>query len=262
MLKQVLLVLSCCAIATVRCQQPCLGAPAHLPHSFVAAPESCDAYIICMGGQTIRGERCPTGMLFDPITQTCGQSTCMDCSPFGIQNLPHPTDCYQFIRCTMGIREVATCPNGLMFDRTIGNCNLRELVYCPGQPPTEPPTEETPWPPTEETPWPPTEDTPWPPTEETPWPPIPTDPPGGDTPVCRGQVFHAHPTDCTRFFICLNEVLWGHQCPSELHWNQLLNACDRPESARCLAQPTQSPTTQAPTDFPTEPSLIPPWNNE
>jgi len=262
MLKQVLLVLSCCAVVTVRSQQPCLGAPAHLPHSFAASPESCDAYIICMGGQTIRGQRCPTGLLFEPITQTCGQSSCTDCSPFGIQNLPHPTDCYQFFRCTLGTREVATCPSNLMFDRTIGNCNYPDQVYCPGQPPTEPPTEETPWPPTEETPWPPTEDTPWPPTEETPWPPIPTDPPGGDTPVCRGQVFHAHPTDCTRFFICLDEVLWAHQCPSNLHWNQLLNACDKPENARCLAQPTQSPTTQAPTDFPTEPSLIPPWNNE
>jgi hypothetical protein len=270
MLKQVLLVLSCCAVVTVRSQQPCLGAPAHLPHSFAASAESCDAYIICMGGQTIHGQRCPVGMLFEPITQTCGQSSCTDCSPFGIQNLPHPSDCNQFFRCTMGARETATCPSNLMFDRTIGNCNYPHLVYCPGLPPTEPPTEDTPWPPTDTTPcppettwFPPTTDTPWPPPETT---PNPTGPPGGDTPVCRGQVFHAHPVDCTRFFICLDEILWPHECPSNLHWNQLRNACDLPENARCLANPTQPPgPTQPPTEPtepPTEPSLIPPWREE
>lgn len=215
-----------------------------------------------MGGQTIHGQRCPAGMLFEPITQSCGESSCMECSPFGIQNLPHPTDCYQFIRCTMGNREIATCPSNLMFDRTIGNCNYPHMVYCPGQPvdPTEWPTYPTETWPTET--WPtetwPTET--WP--TET-WPPFPTtEPPGGDRPVCRGQVFHAHPYDCNRFFMCLDEVLWEHRCPSSLHWNQLVNACDLPENARCLVGPNPPNPTQPPTDFPTgiptEPSLIPP----
>jgi len=267
MLKQVLLVLSCCTIVTVKSQLPCLGAPAHLPHSFAAAPDSCDAYILCMGAQIIRGQRCPAGLLFEPVSQMCGQSSCMECSPFGIQNLPHPSDCYQFIRCTMGTREIDSCPSNLMFDRSIGNCNYPHLVYCPGQPiPTEPtdfPTHPTEWP-TEPTEWPthPTEPTDWPtfPTEPTDWPPFPTEPthpPGA--PVCRGQVFHAHPTNCNRFFMCLDEILWEHECPSNLHWNQLRNACDLPENARCLvgSNPTTSPT-QPPTGHPTEPSLIPP----
>lgn len=261
-ISEVILVLSCCAIATVRSQQPCLGAPQYLPHSFAAAPESCDAYVICMGGQTIRGQRCPAGMNFEPVTQICGQSSCMDCSPFGIQNLPHPDDCYRFIRCTMGTREIATCPSNLMFDRTIGNCNYPQDVYCPGQPPptdpTEWPTDPTEWPtewPTDPTAWP-TDPTDWP----TEWPPFPTDPPGGDRPVCRGQVFHAHPYDCNRFFMCMDEVLWEHRCPSSLHWNQLVNACDLPENARCLVGPGPGPTTPTapPTGIPTEPSLIPP----
>lgn len=249
MFKQVLLVLSCCALVTVRGQQPCLGAPQ--PHSFAAAPENCNAYILCMGGQTIRGQTCPVNMLFDPLTQTCGQSSCDQCSPFGIQNLPHLTDCYQFIRCTMGTREIASCPSGLMFDRTISNCNYPHLVDCPNQPtyPTEWPTEPTEWP-TESTPWP-TET--WP-TE--PWPPFPTDPPG-DLPVCRGQVFHAHPTDCNRFFICINEVLWEHNCPGTLHWNQLRNACDLQEHAGCIARPTGPPTDWPPPPQ-TEPPLLPP----
>lgn len=252
MFKQVLLVLSCCALVTVRGQQPCLGAPQ--PHSFAAAPENCNAYILCMGGQTIRGQTCPVNMLFDPLTQTCGQSSCDQCSPFGIQNLPHQTDCYQFIRCTMGTREIASCPSGLMFDRSISNCNYPHLVDCPNQPtyPTEWPTEPTEWP--TET-WP---TDPWPtetwPTE--PWPPFPTDPPG-DLPVCRGQVFHAHPTDCNRFFICINEVLWEHNCPGTLHWNQLRNACDLQEHAGCIARPTGPPTDWPPPPQ-TEPPLLPP----
>lgn len=259
MLKQVLLVLSCCVLVTVRAQQPCLGAPAHLPHSFVAAPESCNAYILCMGGQTIRGQTCPVDMLFDPLTQTCGHSSCDQCSPFGIQNLPHLTDCAQFIRCTMGTREFATCPDGLLFDRTISNCNYAHLVYCPGQP-TEPPTD---WPPPDTTtPCPPEWTTdPWitDPWTPDPWPPT-TQPPDGDRPVCRGQVFHAHPTDCNRYFICVNEVLWEHNCPNSLHWNQLRNACDLPERAGCIARPTgQPPTDWPPTDWPpTEPPLLPP----
>lgn len=208
-----------------------------------------------MNGQTIRGQTCPDTMNFEPVSQICGQSSCTDCSPFGIQNLPHPTDCYQFIRCTMGTREFATCPSNLMFDRTIGNCNLPELVYCPGQPtyPTDWPTDPTEWQPTDPTEWP----TEWP-TEPTPWPTFPTDPPGGDRPVCRGQVFHAHPTDCNRFFMCVNEILWEHNCPNNLHWNQLANACDLPQNARCLANPTNPPPTNPPTGFPTEPSLVPP----
>lgn len=270
MIKQVLLVLTCCAIITVRSQQPCLGAPAHLPHSFAAASTHCSAYVICMGGQEIHGERCPDGMLFNAPDQTCGESTCMDCSPFGVQNLPHPTDCSRFVRCTMGVREDAECPNHLLFDRTIGNCNTPEDVYCPGQPgPTEAPTEPTDittCPPDVPTEWPgnPTDppiDPPTaPPTDAPPWPPIPTEPPGGDLPVCRGQVFHAHPTDCTRFFICIDEVLWEHSCRNELHWNQLINVCDLPEFARCLAQPGLP--TDPPPPFPpdTEPPLWPPTN--
>lgn len=250
--------LSACAIATVRSQQPCLGAPAHLPHSFAAAPEGCNQYILCMGGQTIRGQSCPASMYFDPKAQTCGHSTCDQCSPFGIQNLPHPTDCYQFIRCTMGTREIATCPDGLMFDRSISNCNYQHLVYCPGRP-TDPPEYTTD--PPEYTTQPPWTTVTWTPD---PWPPHPTDPPGGYRPVCRGQVFHAHPYNCNAFFICLDEILWEHTCPPSLYWNQLRNSCDLPDRAGCLARPPGStnapPTTQPPLHPPTttEPPLQPP----
>jgi len=251
--------LSCCAIAAVRSQRPCLGAPEHLPHSFAAASDSCDAYVICMGGNDIHGQRCPTGMNFEPITQTCGESSCMDCSPFGIQNLPYPADCYRYIRCTMGTREFDECPAPLMFDRSIANCNRPDLVDCPYNTPipTEWPTETTPEWPTDTTPeWP--TDTTWTPD---PWPPTTTEPPGGDRPVCRGQVFHAHPTNCTRFFICMDEVLWESECPEGLYWNQLRNACDLPERAGCIARPPGE--TVPPTGIPpTDPPLSPPYPTE
>jgi len=276
MLKIVLLVLAFCVLTTVRAQQPCLGAPAYLPHSFVAASQSCDAYVICMGGQTIHGQRCPAGMLFEPISETCGQSSCQDCSRFGIQNLPHPDSCDQFIECIMGTRTFRTCPSPLLFDRTVANCNEPHLVLCPGQPTEDPyPTEE--W--TTDTwitdPWTPDPN----PTE--PWPPItdppPTNPPS--LPICvpGGQVHHAHPTDCTRFFLCIclhtECTLWEQQCQSKLHWNQIVNVCDYPERAGCLNRPTDAPwpPTDAPwppTDAPwppvdpTDPPLFPPTDTE
>jgi len=260
MLKQVLLVLAFCAIATVRAQLPCLGAPQHLPHSFAAAAVSCDSYVICMGGDEIHGQRCPAGLLFEPVSQICGQSSCQECSPFGVQNLPHPDSCNQFIECIMGTRTFRTCPNNLMFDRTVGACNEPHLVYCPGEPitddphPTDPTYETAP---TGET-WP-TE--PWP-TE--PWPTEPpvTNPPNLPRCVPGGQVHHAHPTDCTRFFLCIcvhtECTLWEQQCTNNFHWNQLVNVCDRPESAGCLNRPTDAPWPPGPPGEPTDPPLFPP----
>jgi hypothetical protein len=152
-----------------------------------------------------------------------------------------------------------------MFDRTIGACNYAHLVQCPGQPTPDP---EYPTDPTDDPYWPPTEPTePWPPIPtDDPWPPAPTTPPpGGDRPECRGngQVFHAHPTNCNLFFMCMGDVLWYGECPPNLHWNQLRNVCDTPANAGCLARPPGGPTDPPgwPTDppqFPTDPPLQPP----
>lgn len=103
-------------------QQPCLNAPEN-PHSFAASPLSCAHYTLCLGGNTITGDdlRCGPGLYFDPPTQTCGQTSCTECSPFGIQNLPHPDNCYQYVECILGNRQILTCPNDLLFDRTVGN---------------------------------------------------------------------------------------------------------------------------------------------
>lgn len=184
-------------INVVHGNQPCLGAPQDRPR-FAASPESCDAYIICTNGQTIRGERCPAGFLFDAVNEMCSSSSCTDCSPFGIQNLPYPNSCTQYIQCSMGSRTFTSCPAGFHFDRTIGFCNHADLVVC------DDPTITT------------------------------TVPPVTDLPNCfTDGTLHPHPTECSQFFICVNNSLWEQECAPGLHWNRSQEKCDTPEAAQC-----------------------------
>lgn len=188
----------CIVISTVRANQPCLGAPADGP-SFVASPVSCDSYTICWNGQTIHGERCPQNMNFDAVNQLCGSSTCTDCSPFGVQNLPYPKQCGKYISCVMGTRSFRDCPQGTLFDRKIGSCNTAEHVECPDDD-----TITTPLPPIEE------------------------------NPTCFADgIFHAHPHSCKRFYICVNFNLWEQECPPGMHWNRIAEQCDDPSVAKC-----------------------------
>lgn len=155
-----------------------------------------------MNGQTIRGETCPTGRLFEPRAQLCGSSTCMDCSPFGIQNLPYPLRCDEYIECNMGHRIFRICPNGFLFDRTIGGCNSAHLVTC--------------------------RDDPWMTTTTT---EVPVEPS-----CSNGERYHPHPYDCTRFFICVDSILWPQECPNGWHWSKLSNLCTHPEFAGCVRE--------------------------
>lgn len=159
-----------------------------------------------MNGQAIHGERCPQGLLFEPTSQTCSSSSCTTCSPFGIQNLPNPQFCNQYIQCVMGTRTFSTCPFGHLFDRTLGFCNTAELVNC-----VDDPTITT-------------------------ISPVPTTPPSTEWPSCFADgLYHAHPSDCTRFFICVQFNLWEQECSPGLHWNRGREMCDAPEAAQCVA---------------------------
>jgi len=271
MILKSLFTLACLAVY-VRAQQPCLNAPA-APHSFAASPLSCAHYTICMGGNTIVGpdQQCPPGLNFDPPTESCGQTSCMECSRFGVQNLPHPDNCYEYVECIMGNRKILTCPVGLLFDRSVGQCNHAHVVHCPGDEVTDDPLYPTtnPWDPTTH-PYDTTSDymdtTPW---DTTPWVPPTTPTPSPSLPICTGgQVYHAHPSDCRRYFLCLNFVLWHRECPADLHWNQIVNVCDFPENAGCIHHGGGGTTTIDPPLFPppeepwTEPSLLPPNPNQ
>lgn len=184
------------------------------------SPQSCNKYILCINGESHIGE-CENGLHFDAGRQACGDATfidCTQCGPLGYVSLPHPENCQQFIECTFGVRKVRTCPEGHSFDRSVGACNRAENVICEGQsdddgsPPLEPPGT----------------------------PPSGNDDGSGGEgngllPTCRrGQVHHAHASNCNRYYLCIQGTLWEHRCPSNLHWNERAMACDLIQNARCI----------------------------
>lgn len=48
----------------------------------------------------------------------------------GIQNIPDPDSCFMYYRCVNGVQKKMVCPNGLLFDRYVGDCNIAERVLC------------------------------------------------------------------------------------------------------------------------------------
>lgn len=191
----------------------CVGAPEERFY-FSNSPQSCSKYILCLEGKSHIGE-CDEGLHFDVGQQGCANAQFVDCTrcgPFGFVKLPHEQECGSYYECTFGQRKLRTCPPGHLFDREVGSCNREDLVSsCPGDdietetPPSLRPSQED---------------------------------PGLDDPFeisCEtGQVHHAHPSDCTKYFLCIRGQLWEHVCPSALNWNERAMACDMPERSGCL----------------------------
>lgn len=225
-------------------ERACTGVPGIDP--FVRSPQSCSAYILCWYGVITPGS-CPEHLSFNLENQTCEPPEnvdCTQCSPYGVVQLPHPTDCKRFYDCIFGNREERICPGDLLFDRMIGACNRPQEVQCPGTPPLSTPSPTITPIPTKTTPTATPGTIPTTSSQGTSTS-IGTQPPPSSTtqapqidPMClTGQIHHAHPTDCTLFFMCLaNGVLWEHQCPSNFHWNERAMACDLPENAHCVPQ--------------------------
>lgn len=220
------LVLAACGLALVQAHYhlACVGTHMDGTYTFMPSPQACSKYILCLNGESHIGE-CDNGMHFDAGRQACGEASfidCTQCGPVGLVNLPHPDDCQRYFECRFGQRKERSCPEGHAFDRTVGACNRAENVICDGHgdddgsPPLEPPG---------------------------------TPPPDGDNgdggdggdggngslPSCRrGQVHHAHATNCNRYYLCVQGTLWEHRCPSRLHWNERAMACDLVRNARCV----------------------------
>lgn len=58
-----------------------------------------------------------------------------------------------------------------------------------------------------------------------------------------GYAIHLpHPTDCTKFFICVWETPVERDCPLGLHFNPQLTVCDFPASAKCRPRPVNLKT--------------------
>lgn len=107
----------------------CAGVP---DGSFVRNSNSCRAYYYCQNGVAHANE-CPENYLFEPVQQTChipSYVQCIGCSPFGIQNLAHPSDCTLYYSCVTGIRTLRKCGENLIFDKSIGDCNTASSGQC------------------------------------------------------------------------------------------------------------------------------------
>lgn len=191
---------------------------------FVTNTLGCDRYFVCINGKAIEGA-CPVGYKFNPIAQLCDFAKnvdCKTCALYGLQKIADPNSCTIYYECANGARTQRLCPPGLQFNVQNGNCDIASVVNCDregvlpptglpptGLPPTGLPTE---------------------PTISTPRPP----PPGG-YPACvaGGQIFHAHQSLCSSFYLCINGYAWLLNCPAGLDWNQAVTACDFPASAQC-----------------------------
>lgn len=172
------------------------------------SPVSCNQYVACYQGRS-EIEHCNAGRHINPLTQQCAPAGTVDCTQCGLNgnvNRPHPSVCQRFYECIFGWRYERTCPPGFMFDRRVGSCNREHLVDC---------TPENPNPPGQ---------------------PGPGQPGGPALPVCipNGQVHHGHPTDCSRYFQCINGVLHERVCPAGHHWSERRMACDLIANAACI----------------------------
>lgn len=100
--------------------------------NFVRNSASCRSYYLCSEGKPYPNS-CPSNLYFNPAQQICDiqeRVDCTQCSPFGIQQIPHPYDCAKYYLCVYGIRTMRICGSGLYFDPKIGDCNLEKLVSC------------------------------------------------------------------------------------------------------------------------------------
>lgn len=104
--------------------------------NFVRNSASCRSYFLCGGGKPV-ANNCPADLYFNAAQQICDvqdRVDCIQCSPFGVQQLPHPHDCSKYYLCVSGIRTMRICGSGLSFDPRIGDCNLERLVDCVSTP--------------------------------------------------------------------------------------------------------------------------------
>lgn len=146
--------------------------------------------------------------------------------------MAHPTNCQDYYNCEDNQVQLLSCPEGFHFNPVIGVCDDPETAGCvlvPEEPITSSPTTDGPTVEAE------TEQ----PVDEKPTEPAPivssTEGSGfpGEGDCSPGVQYLPHPTDCTKFFECSNGVPYPFDCNPGLHFNQKLNICDWPHSARC-----------------------------
>ncbi|XP_047362139.1 chitin-binding domain protein cbd-1-like isoform X1 [Vespa velutina] len=145
-----------------------------------------------------------------------------------VVHLPHETNCSLFYKCNGGQKIVLQCPPGLNFNPTLQVCDLPEQANCKSKP-GDKEDEKQDLPETKGTSSAAPESSTRVPASSTPGS-IPDHCPPDDS----GNVVHLpHETNCSLFYKCVGGVKVIQHCPASLHFNRVLQVCDRPEHAEC-----------------------------
>lgn len=227
-------------------------------------PDDCTKFTLCINGNTIV-QKCADGLRFNPKIENCDYAKNVDCDykptqtpvvrcekSFGL--FPHPSKCNQYIKCSDSIPDVKKCPSILHFNPNLRVCDWSWNAGC-GKPYNKDPPPEGEcdckccmkpvsgdcaayfrcenrkkyygrctgglmFNPKIET------------------CDLAENVDCGDKPdfgfKCN-TVFglFSHPNNCTKFIQCANWRPHVKDCPSGLHFNNVLKRCDWPCIARC-----------------------------
>ncbi|RNA18636.1 cell death abnormality 1-like isoform X1 [Brachionus plicatilis] len=192
-------------------------------------PNDCSKFYRCVNG-VLSTITCPSGFLFDKNSKTCKSSeqvNCATCDP-SIDLTQVPNDCSRFYRCINGVLSTLTCPSGYLFDSSAKACNPSTQVNCNSCDPSIDLTQ------------------------------VPNDcskfyrcvngqqsilacpsgylfdsnakacNPESQVPncySCASQNLVNVPGDCSRYYLCLNNVLTIYNCPAGLSFDNSVQNC-------------------------------------
>lgn len=199
---------------------------------FNAILQLCDypEYAQCVAAAYPTSTEMPTSSTTTEITPTLHpeDSPCVDVTNGTL--LPYPYDCDWYIRCEDHSPIVLRCEKEREFNALLQICDYPEFAQCTAAPyPTttvKPPSTTTEI--------------------------VPTLIPGEE--VCNGKVngtLLPYQFDCDWYIRCENNASSLHRCRKLRQFNAVLQVCDYPENAKCLA--TAYPTTPTVTDPTTTP---------
>uniref|UniRef100_A0A336K4N7 CSON015615 protein n=1 Tax=Culicoides sonorensis TaxID=179676 RepID=A0A336K4N7_CULSO len=105
--------------------------------TFIPYPKDCSKYYSCVNGVGYE-QKCPDGFWFNPANKYCDYPSNIDekycpkyeCPVGGIDYLPTPYACNEYVLCFDGTPVPQTCAEGLEFDPLIKKCVLIESSTC------------------------------------------------------------------------------------------------------------------------------------
>ncbi|XP_035789852.1 peritrophin-44-like [Anopheles albimanus] len=111
-------------------EEACEGVP---DGYFVQNKNDCQAYFYCRN-ETAQPNKCPDDFYFNELEQVCDYRDKVNChlcqQQTGLQVLPHPKNCEDFIVCSEGYSTVGHCSEGYLFDSKRSACHPAARVKC------------------------------------------------------------------------------------------------------------------------------------